>query len=98
MHRAAGLALHGVVDDAPGDAVDQQHAHEAALRVGVRALRHHRQQVGVQVLEGGERGGEGVDVMARYAFLTQSRHFLTTLPKLHKEYAEVGQALQKDIR
>ena len=54
MHGAAGLALHRVVDDASGDAVDQQDAHEAALRVRVGALRHHRQQVGVQVLEGGE--------------------------------------------
>lgn len=60
MDRPTGLALHGVMDDAPGDTVDQQDAHEAALRVGIDALRHHSQQVGVQVLVGGWGDTEGL--------------------------------------
>lgn len=50
MDRALGLPLQGGVDDAPGDAIDEEDANEGALMVDVCALRHHGQQVGVQAL------------------------------------------------
>lgn len=49
---AFGLLLHGIMDDAARHAVNQDDPHKAALLVGVCALRHNRQEVGVQILRG----------------------------------------------
>lgn len=50
MDGALGFPLHGGVDDAPGDTINEEDADEGALVVYVCALRHHGQQVGVQTL------------------------------------------------
>lgn len=50
MHRASGLSLNGLMDDATGHAIDQNDPDEASLLMQVCALRHHSQQIGVQVL------------------------------------------------
>lgn len=55
MHRSLGLPLNGLVDDATGDAVDQEDADEASLLMIVSALRHHSKKVWVQVLQGKDR-------------------------------------------
>lgn len=51
MHRASGLSLNGLVDDATSHAIDQNDPDEATLLMQVCALRHHSQQIGVQVLQ-----------------------------------------------
>lgn len=47
---APGFLLHRGVDDAPGDPIDEEDAGEGALVMGVCALCHHSQQVGIQTL------------------------------------------------
>lgn len=54
MHKvdwAPGLLLHGGVDDAASDTINEEDANKGALVVDIRALCHHSQQVGVQTLE-----------------------------------------------
>lgn len=53
MHKvdgALGLLLHGGVDDAPSDTINEEDANKGALMVNICALCHHSQQVGVQTL------------------------------------------------
>lgn len=50
VDRAPGLLLHGGVDNAASDTVNEEDANKGALVVDIRALRHHSQQVGVQTL------------------------------------------------
>lgn len=50
VDRAPGLLLHGGVDDAASDTINEEDANKGALVVDIRALCHHGQQVGVQTL------------------------------------------------
>lgn len=50
VDRAPSLLLHGGVDDAAGDTIDEEDANKGTLVVDIRALCHHSQQVGVQTL------------------------------------------------
>lgn len=52
VDRAPGLLLHGGVDDAASDTINEEDADKGALVVDVRTLCHHSQQVGVQTLGG----------------------------------------------
>lgn len=51
MHRASGFPLNGLMDNATSHAINQEDPDKAALQVCVCALRHHSQQVRVQVLQ-----------------------------------------------
>lgn len=50
VHWSSGLSLDCFVDDAPSHTVNQDHPDKTSLLMEVRALSHHGQKIGIQIL------------------------------------------------